>query len=91
MCLQWLCVRQSGSVSRMSLGNTTNPTKRAPSALQVVERRVYTVTGQRMPEEEIDRMIENGAPTWCPPPLPPHPTPPTPHHAAVTGALLLTA
>lgn len=26
----------------------------------VVERRVYTVTGQHLPEEEIDRMIETG-------------------------------
>jgi syntaxin 1B/2/3 len=27
---------------------------------QVVERRVYTVTGQHLPEEEIDHMIETG-------------------------------
>jgi len=27
---------------------------------QVVQRRVYTVTGQNLPEEEIDRMIETG-------------------------------
>lgn len=27
---------------------------------EVVERRVFTVTGQHMPEEEIDRMIESG-------------------------------
>jgi syntaxin 1B/2/3 len=28
----------------------------------VVERRVYAVTGQHLPEEEIDQMIETG--TW---------------------------
>lgn len=28
---------------------------------QVVERRVYAVTGQHLPEEEIDQMIETGA------------------------------
>ncbi len=27
---------------------------------QVVERRVYAVTGQHLPEEEIDHMIETG-------------------------------
>lgn len=27
---------------------------------EVVERRVYTVTGSKMPEEDIDRMIESG-------------------------------
>eukprot|EP00798_Chlamydomonas_sp_ICE-L_P018466 gene18466-24952_t len=27
---------------------------------EVVERRVYTITGQHVPEEDIDRMIENG-------------------------------
>lgn len=27
---------------------------------QVVQRRVYTVTGQQVPEEDIDRMIETG-------------------------------
>jgi syntaxin 1B/2/3 len=27
---------------------------------QVVERRVYAVTGQHLPEEEIDQMIETG-------------------------------
>lgn len=27
---------------------------------EVVERRVYTVTGQHMPEDDIDRMIETG-------------------------------
>jgi len=27
---------------------------------QVVGRRVYTVTGQHVPEEDIDRMIETG-------------------------------
>jgi hypothetical protein len=27
---------------------------------EVVERRVYTVTGQHMPEEDIERMIETG-------------------------------
>jgi hypothetical protein len=31
---------------------------------QVVERRVYAVTGQHLPEEEIDQMIETGACTW---------------------------
>jgi syntaxin 1B/2/3 len=29
---------------------------------QVVERRVYAVTGQHLPEEEIDHMIETGGP-----------------------------
>jgi hypothetical protein len=29
-------------------------------AREVVERRVYTVTGQKASEEEIDRMIETG-------------------------------
>jgi len=28
---------------------------------QVVERRVYAVTGQHLPEEQIDEMIETGA------------------------------
>lgn len=28
---------------------------------QVVERRVYAVTGQHLPEDDIDRMIETGA------------------------------
>jgi syntaxin 1B/2/3 len=27
---------------------------------QVVQRRVYTVTGQHLPEEDIDAMIETG-------------------------------
>jgi hypothetical protein len=27
---------------------------------QVVERRVYAVTGQHLPEDDIDRMIETG-------------------------------
>jgi hypothetical protein len=27
---------------------------------QVVQRRVYTVTGQHLPEEDIDTMIETG-------------------------------
>lgn len=27
---------------------------------QVVQRRVYTVTGQHLPEDEIDQMIETG-------------------------------
>jgi syntaxin 1B/2/3 len=26
----------------------------------VVERRVYTVTGQHLPEDDIDRLIETG-------------------------------
>jgi Syntaxin len=30
------------------------------SSREVVERRVYTVTGQKASEEEIDRMIETG-------------------------------
>jgi hypothetical protein len=29
---------------------------------QVVERRVYAVTGQHLPEDDIDRMIETGRP-----------------------------
>lgn len=31
---------------------------------QVVQRRVYTVTGQQVPEEDIDRMIETGGAGW---------------------------
>ena len=39
----------------------SNPTmKNINASREVVERRVYTVTGERASETEIDRMIETG-------------------------------
>ena len=45
---------------RPNTQRTPTRTQHTQQPQQVVERRVYTVTGQHMPEADIDRMIESG-------------------------------